>query len=57
MQEKPKKATACWVVWVVTGIFLVATKLFSSSFLSKQGSSLCRDRGPPCVVTVFCSLS
>ena len=29
--------------WVATGVFLVAIELPSSHFLSRQGSSLCRD--------------
>ena len=29
--------------WVATGVFLVATELFSSGFLSRKGSSLSRD--------------
>ena len=36
MQEKPIKANACWAVWVATGIFLVATELFSAGIRSRQ---------------------
>ena len=39
--------------WVATGVFLVATELPSSSFLSRQGPSLCRDSVLFFVMTMF----
>ena len=27
VQKRPRKATACWAVWVTTVVFLVATEL------------------------------
>ena len=39
-QHGSQAAEGCWVA---TRVFLVATELLSSGFLSRRGSSLCRD--------------